>query len=288
MYLKIKIIVVSLLLNFMCFGQNIKENCNKTADPSRIVSAGGSVTEILFLLEAQENIIALDVTSNYPEKTKTYTSIGYVRGLSAEGVLSVRPSLVIGEDDMGPVNTIQQIQEAKVDVRVIKETQTAEGIIDKIYCIASIIDKKLLAEKIIKNKIMPAIIKLNKTKEKNKKKKIMLVLSMNGSSPIVAGKGTSGDSFIKMVGGKNIFDSFEGWKPVSAESIIKENPDYILLPKKDLHKNSKVNSIAQDPIFSNTTAGKNNNFIFEEGMAMLGFGPRTIFSALNIALQISE
>ncbi len=288
MYLKIKIIAVSLLLNFMCFGQKIKENCNKTADRSRIVSAGGSVTEILFLLEAQENIIALDVTSNYPEKAKTYTSIGYVRGLSAEGVLSVRPSLVIGEDDMGPVNTIQQIQEAKVDVRVIKETQTAEGIIDKIYCIASIIDKRLLAEKIIKNKIMPAVIKLNKTKEKNKKKKIMLVLSMNGSSPIVAGKGTSGDSFIKMVGGKNIFDSFEGWKPVSAESIIKENPDYILLPKKDLHKNSKVNSIAKDPIFSNTTAGKNNNFIFEEGMAMLGFGPRTIFSALNIALQISE
>ena len=72
------------------------DNCDKADNSSRITVAGGSITEILFFLGYERNIIAVDITSNYPEETKEYPSIGYVRNLSAEGILSLKPTLIIG------------------------------------------------------------------------------------------------------------------------------------------------------------------------------------------------
>tara|TARA_B100000945_G_C20379077_1_gene596237 strand:- start:77 stop:967 length:891 start_codon:yes stop_codon:yes gene_type:complete len=293
--MKIKMALILYLLsnifiNKIMYSQVNNLNCKKANKISRIVVAGGSITEIIYLLNQEDKIAALDVTSVYPKKTKEKTSIGYVRNLSTEGILSVSPDLILGEDDMGPPSIIKQLQELSLDVRVINEIQTAEGIVEKIRCIGEIMNLKNECEIIITQKLYPKIEELNKIKSNKKveKKKIMLVLSMNGSSPIVAGANTSGDSFIKMIGGKNIYESIEGWQTVSEESIINYNPDFIILPQKELHKNSNVNNIISNPIFSNTIAGKENNFILDDGMAILGFGPRTINSALKAAKIINS
>ena len=109
----------------------------------------------------------------------------------------------------------------------------------------------------------------------------MLVLNMQSSSIIVAGANTSGSGFIDLIGGENIFDTFEGWKPVNAEAILELNPDYIIVPQRNVHKGLDVTKIVDSELFKNTNAGKNKNFIFDDAMAITGFGPRTINSALN-------
>lgn len=280
----------TVLTNKILFCQVNNLNCKKAHKTSKIVVAGGSLTEIMYLLKQEDKIVALDVTSVYPKKAKEKPSIGYVRNLSTEGILSMSPNLILGEDDMGPPSIIKQLKELSLDVRVINEIQTAEGIVEKIRCVAEIMNLKNESEIIITQQLYPKIEELNKLKS-NKNiegKKVMLVLSMNGSSPIVAGSNTSGDSFIQMIGGKNIYESIEGWQTVSKESIINYNPDYIILPQKELHKNSNVKDLISNPIFSNTNAGKKNNFILDDGMAILGFGPRTINSALNAAKIINS
>jgi len=264
--------------------------CLLASDDSRIVAAGGSITEILFFLGQEKKIVALDVTSTYPEQTKKLPSIGYVRGLSAEGILSMNPSLIIGENDMGPPTVVNQLREIDIDLRTIPEDQSVEGILQKIYCVASILDIEDIAKEKIDIELSSPITELNNIvkSKKIKEVKIMLILSMKGSSPIVAGRNTSGHGYIEMIGAKNAFDSFEGWQVVSSESILKENPDFIILPQRDLHKNSDVSKIIDDPIFSNINAGIQNNFIFDDGMAILGFSPRTILSALKSANKILE
>ena len=266
------------------------EDCSTVDDASRIIIAGGSITEIIYFIGVEDKIIGLDVTSVYPEQTKDFPSIGYVRNLSAEGVLSMNPSLVLGEDDMGPPAVIKQIMKTSVDLRIIPEQHNAEGIIKKINCVGKIINQEKLVSKTIKKKIMPTVKQLKKISARNSKKeiKVMLILSMQGTSPIVAGTETSGHGFIEMIGAKNIFDSFKGWKAVTAEAIIEMNPDYILIPSRDMHKNSKVATITEHPIFAKTTAGQNKNFIIDDGMAMLGFGTRTIFSAYEAAKAINK
>ena len=255
----------------------------KAKNASRVVIAGGSITEIFYFLGEQDRIVALDVTSNFPPEAKSLPSIGYVRALSAEGLLSMNPSIILGEDDMGPPAVIKQIRETSYDLRIIPEIRTIDGIIEKIEGIASILDVSEKSDAIILKKLEPYIKKIVKNRKKIVKKgvKVMLVLNMQSSSIIVAGANTSGSGFIDLIGGENIFNTFEGWKPVSAEAILELNPDYIIVPQRNVHKGIDVTKIADSELFKNTNAGKNKNFIFDDAMAITGFGPRTINSALN-------
>ena len=255
----------------------------RAKDATRVVIAGGSITEIFYFLGEQDRIVAIDVTSNFPPEAKSLPSIGYVRALSAEGLLSMNPSIIIGEDDMGPPAVIKQIRETSYDLRIIPEIRTIDGIIEKIECIASILDVTEKSDAIISKKLEPYIKKIVKNRKRIAKKgvKVMLVLNMQSSSIIVAGANTSGSGFIDLIGGENIFESFEGWKPVNAEAILELNPDYIIVPQRNVHKGLDVTSIADSELFKNTNAGRNKNFIFDDAMAITGFGPRTINSALT-------
>ena len=255
----------------------------RAKDATRVVIAGGSITEIFYFLGEQDRIVAIDVTSNFPPEAKSLPSIGYVRALSAEGLLSMKPSIIIGEDDMGPPAVIKQIRETSYDLRIIPEIRTIDGIIEKIECIASILDVTEKSDAIISKKLEPYIKKIiiNRKRIAKKGVKVMLVLNMQSSSIIVAGANTSGSGFIDIIGGENIFESFEGWKPVNAEAVLELNPDYIIVPQRNVHKGLDVTSIADSELFKNTNAGRNKNFIFDDAMAITGFGPRTINSALT-------
>ena len=272
-----------LFFHFLKGEDKVSLNCETTQNSSRIVVAGGSITEIIYFLNSEEKIVALDVTSNYPEKAKELPSIGYVRNLSAEGILSMNPSIVFGEDDMGPPGVIKQLRDINIDLRIIPEEKTIDGILDKIYCIASIIDKVPNAESKINSTLIPDILNIEKRLSTFTliPKRVMFIFSIKGNKIIVAGSGTSGDGFIKMTGSENIFNTIEGWKSVSQEAIIKENPDYVIMSKRDLHNSKTIKSISENPIFKNIRAFEEQNIIFDDAMAMLGFGPRTIKSVLN-------
>ena len=290
MHTKIIIFLFVIFTDISSANKPSKRVCNIADNTSGIVVAGGSITEILYFLNEEDRILGIDVTSNFPKQTKELPSIGYVRNLSTEGILSLNPKLILGENDMGPPLVLDQINEVGVDLRIIPEEQTAMGIIDKISCIASIIGSQDRAQEKIKGELMPIVKDLERFQGDKifEKKRVMLILSMQGTSPIVAGLGTSGDGFIKMTGAINVFESFKGWKPVSEEAIIESDPDYFIIPSRDMHKNSDVKSLTSNPIFKNTKAGSKENFIFEDSMAMLGFGPRTIITALKVAKKMYQ
>lgn len=284
------LISFALIFHIQVLSQQKKSICQIADDPSRIVSIGSSITEIIYFLNSQDQIIAIDITSNFPEDAKKFPSVGYIRNLSAEGLLSTNPSIIISEDDIGPKNIIKQIQDTKTELRIIPEEQTLNGIIQKIQCVGNIIGQQKEAEEKISSEINPVI---NKIKEIKKEKdlsniKIMMILSTEGNSTVVAGSNTSGDSFIKMLGATNIFESINGWKAVTAETILLKNPDYIIIPEKDLHKQSNVNTISENMILKETNAGKNNGYIIKDGMAILGYGPRTIFTLMDVLNTITN
>jgi iron complex transport system substrate-binding protein len=68
----------------------------------RLVSVNGSVTEVVYALGAQGQLVGVDTTSKYPPETQKLPNVGYQRQLSAEGVLSLQPSLVLVTEDAGP------------------------------------------------------------------------------------------------------------------------------------------------------------------------------------------
>lgn len=273
----------------ICFSQPIY-SCNQADDSSRVTIAGGSLTEIVYLLEQENKLVAVDITSNFPEEAKQLPSIGYVRALSAEGVLSLSPSLILGEDDTGPPTVMEQLSRVGIQIEIIPEENSTDGIIKKVKCVAEILG----VDENTKDKTLAILnadakeLKLLTEMNKKESPKVMFILSMESGSPTVGGRDTSADGLIKMTGAVNVMDSFEGWKPVSTEAIIQAKPDFILISERGLNSFGSIEKLGQHPSLVFTPAAKNNNIIAMDGMAMLGFGPRTISSAKDIAQKYNS
>ena len=271
---------ILLLLTFASFSFDA---CEKAMDSSRITAAGGSITEIIYFLEQESRLIAVDVTSNYPKSAMNFPSIGYVRALSAEGVLSLDPTLIIGENDMGPPSVIDQINRTNVETRVLPEIHSASGIIQKIECVGKMIGMKKNEIDFYNNKLLKQVSQLENSTSDAEGKKIIYILSMQSGSPLIAGSNTSGDGLISLAGGINPLSSFEGWKPVGTESIIQAEPDLIIISERGLKGFGTIEELSNHPALYLTPAAQNNNILALDGMASLGFGPRTIDTALQIA-----
>ena len=267
-----------------------ESSCSPAKNTKRVVIAGGSITEIFYLLGIDNRIVALDITSNYPEEAKELPSVGYVRMLSAEGLLSMNPTIILGEHDMGPPTVIQQVRETGVELRIIPEEKSVQGIIEKIRCVAETMGVSSLAEELINHEFTEKYTAIKQNQDKILKENIsaMVIYSMQGTSPIVCGTGESGDAFLKLIGAENAFSGFEGWKPASAESILANDPDYIIVTSRLLKRFSSIEELRNHPSLSQTTAAQNDNIIAKDGMAMMGFGPRTIDCALEVSKIISS
>lgn len=258
------------------------------SDSSRIAVAGGSLTEIIYLLNAQQRIVALDTTSNFPAATQSLPSIGYVRNLSAEGILSMKPTAILGEDDMGPPEVVKQLVAAGLSIAKVPEVYTPQGIIEKVRCVASLLQLQTQAEALITSQLQPVITTLNNYQRDHKPLKIALLLGLRDGVPLAAGSNTSGDGFIKMINGHNVFASIEGWKPISLESMASANPDYIIIPQRGVDTAGGIDVIANHLAVRLTNAGKHQRILVLDGMAMLGFSPRTLTTAETVLQQLQK
>lgn len=272
------LIIIFLLISFKVYAK-----CEKALDSGKIVGAGGSITETIFFLGLEKNLVARDLTSNFPDQASSLPSIGYLRNLSVEGLLSLSPTLILSEPDIGPEKVVEQIKKTSVEMRILADDYSSSGIIDKVNCIGKILG----AEKpYIQKKTSP----LKQLKEKleadarsnSSPKKIMIILMFRGTSPIVAGANTSGDAFIRMTKNINIFSNIDGWKPVGIEGILSMDPDYIIVTKRAFSPFRNLESFLVQSGLQSTSAGKYGRVLVEDGMAMLGFGPRTLETGLKV------
>ncbi len=90
----------------------------------RLVALSGALTEVVYLLGAQSLLVGTDTTSLYPEAAQKTAKVGYVRQLSAEGVLSLKPDAVVASSEAGPAVVLEQIRRAGVRVTLVPARHT--------------------------------------------------------------------------------------------------------------------------------------------------------------------
>lgn len=258
---------------------SVQAICEPVFDSSRIAVAGGSITEILYLLGAEERIVAVDTTSTYPATARALPSVGYVRALSTEGLLSMRPTLVLGEEDMGPPEVLAQLERIGLPMVAIDEEHTAEGIMRKIRCVARILGLSQKADALILDTLAPLTVELDRARGRAGWQPLaVLILDARSGTLVAAGKETSGQAFLRMIGARNLFSDISGWKPVSPETILSARPDFVIFsrPGADITA-SEASSFA----FAGGT-----NVVAVDTVETLGFGPRTIKAALDLLVKL--
>lgn len=266
---------------------------NQTSPTPRVVSAGAGVTELVLALNAGDELIAVDSTSQVPVNLDNVAKLGYHRMLSAEGILALSPTLVVGSDVMGPETTLQVLKQAKVNVAVLPSSSDEAQLLSNIDTLGQLLDRKAEAQKLkqtLQQQLAALKTKQQQISQSNTAPKILFILLQEGRGARVGGQGTAADIIIDLAGAKNIAD-FDGYKGMSQEGILSLQPDIILLSARtdsvDDSSNQSQALLKQMPLLAHTPAGKNDRIQQLAPQALLGgLGLSAITAADELATRL--
>lgn len=262
---------------------------NNESGEERIIAIDGSISEIVYALGKGNLMVGRDTTTTYPEAATELPSVGYMRMLSAEGILSLKPTLVLATKDAKPQNVLTRLKDAGVHIEIIDNEYTPEGVEIKIKQVAKILKVEAageqLAQKVHKSvEDVKLIVKKAINENKTTPAKALFILNMRGNNMMVAGKNSRADTMMQLAGIVNpAAEHFNGYKPLTAEAAIQYNPDYLLTMQHGLKAAGGKNAILNTPAIKMTEAGKNKKLLLVDDNFLM-FGPR-IGEAIEVMVK---
>ena len=257
----------------------------------RIIGLNGSSTEILFALGLDGNIVGCDASSTYPKDVKKkLPSVGYQYRLNAEGILSLKPTLVIGREDVKPPQVVEQLRAAGVTVLLLKEPRTFNEAKQRLRTIGKAVGRQEKAEALISNlekQIVALESKLGAREDQPKKKALFLYLR-GPQTAFVLGENSAPGAMIEIVGAENAAGNIKGTKPMTSEAVIAAQPDVYILFESGLKSIGGVEGLLKVPGLAQTPAGRNKRVVSIDGLYLSGFGPRCGRAALDLFRGIYE
>ena len=255
-------------------------------DAQRIVSVGGTITEILYALGAQNRLVAVDSTSVYPVEAASKPDVGYMRQLSAEGIIAQQPDLILAEEGSGPPPVLDILQASSMPMVLVPTPASAEGISQKIRTVGAAVglseQAEMLAEKT--DTALRAILE-EVGNLKVDKKRVLFVLSLSNGRIMASGSGTEAAAIIEMAGGINAASGISGYKPLTDEAVIAAKPDVVLAMERGDHRLAPE-EVFSIPALQSSPAAANQALISMDGLFLLGFGPRTPDAVRTLANQL--
>ncbi|MDX6804762.1 heme/hemin ABC transporter substrate-binding protein [Terrihabitans rhizophilus] len=246
----------------------------ESSEPHRIVSVGGATTETLFELGQADRVIARDSTSVYPQAVLAKPDVGYMRALSAEGVLALSPDLVLMEEGAGPPDAVSLIAQSGVRIVTVPAGYRSESLPGKIRTIAAAVGQtaqgEVLAEGVAR-KLADFDRDLGSV---TVRKRVLFIMSLADGRPLAAGTGTAADAMIRLAGGENVLSAMSGYKTLSLEAAAALQPDVILLPDHAAPA-GLTGDVLDMPAFADTPAARYRALYRMDALYLLGFGPRT-------------
>jgi iron complex transport system substrate-binding protein len=252
-------------------------------DASRIVSVGGAITEILYALGQERRIVGVDSTSLYPPQAlREKPNVGYMRQLSPEGLLGLKPSLIIAAEGSGPKEAMAVLAAAAVPLVPVPDRFTGDGIIEKIRIVAAAVGVAPRGA-CLSQAVAADLAALARLRAKIRKpRKGVFLLSFVNDKAQVAGRATAADGILRLAGAVNAVADYEGYKPINDEAVIAAGPDFVLAMNRAGNALDGPTVFAH-PAFALTPAANDKAFLSLEGLYLLGFGPRTALAARDLA-----
>lgn len=248
----------------------------RAAAARRIVSVGGALTEIVFALQADAELVGVDTTSLYPATAQRLPSVGYARALSAEGVLALAPTQLIATEDAGPPAVLRQLAAAGVPVAVLAANHHFEGLLERVKRVGE------LTGRVAQATAMQQVLQQDWAQMRSaiarhgvaRPVRVLFVLAHAPSQVMVSGLATSAHAMLEYAGAANAITGFSGYKPLTPEAAIAAQPDVILLTDQGLQAAGGIDGVLKLPGLAQSPAGRNRRVIALEAMFLVGFGPR--------------
>ena len=254
----------------------------------RILAIGGAVTEIVYALGEQDRLIGRDSSSVYPGEALELPDIGYMRRLSAESVLSLRPDLILAEEGAGPPEAVAMLQSSGIAFETIPDATDGAGIEARITAVGQALGDTSAAQPHL-DALRADLGQLEALNAAVTPRRVLFILSLQGGRVLAAGTDTAADAMIRLAGAENAVTAYSGYKPLTDEAIMAAAPDLILMMRRDpVSDDDPILTEPGDaqlwamPAIAATPAGENHALVRMDGQYLLGFGPRTGRAALDL------
>lgn len=250
---------------------------------TRIAALGGAITEILYRLGAGDRIVAVDTTSLYPaEALREKPNVGYLRALSAEGLLAQRPDLIIAAEGAGPPAVLAQLREAGLRVEPVTEPPTPEGVLDKVATVGRLAGLEREAE------ILEADLRARFSDLAARRARIaraaraLVILSLQNGRTVVGGTGSAADGILTLAGIANAASGITGFKPMTDEAVVAAAPETVVIMQNGPEPLGPERVFAPGTALGQTPAAAARRLVAMDGLYLLGFGPRTPEAATDL------
>lgn len=248
----------------------------------RVITLGGSVTEIAVALGAKSRLVARDTTSNFPASVEDLPDVGYIRALSPENILALDPSLIIAEGDAGPPEAVEVLKSAGIPFVLVPEASDPAGLAAKIAAVADALALTAEGEALAATVTAGLASAQSRAAGIAAPKRVLFILSLQGGRVMAGGAGTEADGIIRLAGGVNAAADVQGYKPMTDEAVLAARPDAILMMDREGDLSISDADVLAQPALLQTPSAQTGTILRMDGMLLLGFGPRTPMAAQQL------
>jgi len=246
----------------------------------RIVCLSKHLTEIVFALGKGHNIVAVDLSSTYPDSAKLLKTVGYHRALNAEGIIAMDPDLVIHSNDIGPENVLPQITKAGLNIKAFGGANTIDSAKLLITEMGKFFSEEKKADSLNRKIDTDLDIAKKALLEMHLKDTPTVMVIHFGRANnvyfVMSGRGGPADKYIELAGGKTAHYDAKGARQISAEAVATANPDIIIATDFGYDQMGSMEKfISGVPGVALTNAGKNKRIVRFEEHDLVYFGPRS-------------
>ncbi|EKS9909772.1 ABC transporter substrate-binding protein [Burkholderia pyrrocinia] len=261
-----------------------------------MVVIGGALAETAFALGGAETpryrLVGADTTCTYPDAAKRLPKVGYQRALSAEGLLSLRPDLVLASAEAGPPTAIAQVKSAGVAVTTFDERHDAESVRAKITGVSQALDVRdagaVLLQRFDRDWQAARDAVAVRAPGGTQPPRVLFVLNHTGNQALVAGQRTAADAMIRYAGARNAMQGFDHYKPLTTEALAAAAPDVVLISDEGLAAVGGRAALLATPGFGATPAGRTQRVVSLDALFLLGFGPRLPLAVTTLHRRLSD
>ncbi|MFE3111710.1 hemin ABC transporter substrate-binding protein [Kitasatospora indigofera] len=259
------------------------------ASAERIVPLNGSLAELVFSLGLGPRVVARDVSTTF-QQAAALPVITQAHEVSAEGVLSLHPTVVLADRSTGPAEAVEQIRAAGVPLIVLDDAKQLADIGPRIDTVAAALGvpaagaqlKARTDERLqqARGELAPAA---------GRPKVAFLYLRGSASVFLLGGAASGAGSLIEAAGGEDAGTAAGltgDFTPLTSEALVKAAPDAILVMSKGLESVGGVDGLLKLPGIAQTPAGLDRRIVSVEDGKLLSYGPRTPEVLRSIAAQL--
>ncbi|WP_079226493.1 heme/hemin ABC transporter substrate-binding protein [Pseudomonas putida] len=246
--------------------------------PQRWVSAGGALSEWISALGGEPRLVGVDTTSQHPESLKALPSIGYQRQLSAEGILSLRPDVLVGTEEMGPPPVLAQVRKAGVRVELLSSQAELAAVDQNLKQLGALLGAEEKAAQLSASyhqQLEALQLQVKQAQQNHKAPGVLLLVGHAGAKPLIAGQGSAGDWVLRQAGARNLAEH-QGYKNFSNEALAALDPDVVVFSDRALSGEQALQALLKEnPALAVSRAVRDKRLVsLDPTLLVGGLGPR--------------